>query len=357
MTDLLSRDLTMHIPRPDKHPIRFFLAKLYSLPKTLVDDKSKKQYFCETVCKSIQDSLALGFSVQQYIQRISQGFIGPDGRHLSCAPRLLIPYEAGLDKMSLLNIEVEQSQGMMRCLTTWPIRLHGLESSKSCHINLNTLHDLAQAETAQSSGSSANSTSGDQAGSIANVSTQESDLVHSVTRMHKSVRDSLGDVSEENVLTEKMHSACQMSYQVADADPHLDRLLRTHIAIKEAEAPRGQKSLANATLTRPRYEQDKGIHVNGLNSPTGQEVYIAIGSNLGNRLQNIESACDKMTEKDIIVVRTSALYETRPMYLEDQDLFLNCVCQVRNGLYSYEMVKRLSMVRIGQNFSFASSAT
>ena len=58
-------------------------------------------------------------------------------------------------------------------------------------------------------------------------------------------------------------------------------------------------------------------------------IYIALGSNMGNRVENIERACREMdAEDDIQVLRTSALYETSPMYVEDQDRFLNGVCEV-----------------------------
>ena len=58
-------------------------------------------------------------------------------------------------------------------------------------------------------------------------------------------------------------------------------------------------------------------------------VFLALGSNIGNRLNNIEQACREMdAEPDIRVARTSALYETEPMYVTDQGRFLNGACEV-----------------------------
>jgi hypothetical protein len=58
-------------------------------------------------------------------------------------------------------------------------------------------------------------------------------------------------------------------------------------------------------------------------------VYIALGSNLGDRLKNIEMACKLMDEDpDIHILQTSHLYETEPMYYENQDRFLNGACEV-----------------------------
>ena len=59
-------------------------------------------------------------------------------------------------------------------------------------------------------------------------------------------------------------------------------------------------------------------------------AYIALGSNLGDRLSFIEQACKALREHDAIKLkRTSCLYETKPMYVEDQDDFYNAAVEVR----------------------------
>ena len=59
------------------------------------------------------------------------------------------------------------------------------------------------------------------------------------------------------------------------------------------------------------------------------KAYIALGSNLGNRVKMIERACKMMGEdRSIRISRTSSLYETEPMYVKDQDRFVNGVCEV-----------------------------
>ena len=57
-------------------------------------------------------------------------------------------------------------------------------------------------------------------------------------------------------------------------------------------------------------------------------VYIGLGSNLGDRFGMIESACREMDAQGIRITRTSSLYETSPMYVEDQAPFINGVCEV-----------------------------
>lgn len=61
-----------------------------------------------------------------------------------------------------------------------------------------------------------------------------------------------------------------------------------------------------------------------------RRAYIALGSNMGDRLQMIEKACHALNaDSRIKIKRTSSLYETEPMYVEDQARFLNGACEVR----------------------------
>lgn len=57
-------------------------------------------------------------------------------------------------------------------------------------------------------------------------------------------------------------------------------------------------------------------------------AYIALGSNLGDRVANIEQACRAMEERDVRIKRTSSLWETEPMYYADQGRFVNGACEV-----------------------------
>jgi len=73
------------------------------------------------------------------------------------------------------------------------------------------------------------------------------------------------------------------------------------------------------------------------------EVYIALGSNIGDREANIKKAFSFLMEK-MKVVKTSTLYETKPMYLEEQGCFLNCVAKVESELTLRELLDYLKSV-------------
>ncbi|MDV2686995.1 2-amino-4-hydroxy-6-hydroxymethyldihydropteridine diphosphokinase, partial [Alkalihalophilus lindianensis] len=55
---------------------------------------------------------------------------------------------------------------------------------------------------------------------------------------------------------------------------------------------------------------------------------ISLGSNIGNRYDNMMMAIKKLTSRyDIQLVNTSSIYETDPVGYEDQALFLNMVIE------------------------------
>ena len=62
--------------------------------------------------------------------------------------------------------------------------------------------------------------------------------------------------------------------------------------------------------------------------PRKRTAYIALGSNLGDRVGWLEKACAEMERRGIVVKRTSCLYETAPMYVVDQERFVNGACEV-----------------------------
>lgn len=73
------------------------------------------------------------------------------------------------------------------------------------------------------------------------------------------------------------------------------------------------------------------------------EVFIAFGSNLGDRVDNIRRAV-ALVSAVLEGVRCSSLYETAPMYVVDQPAFLNGVFTGRTALGPLALVRRLKSV-------------
>ena len=74
-------------------------------------------------------------------------------------------------------------------------------------------------------------------------------------------------------------------------------------------------------------------------------AYIAIGSNLGDRLTSLQRACKIMDSTEgLRIRRTSGLWQTKAMYVLDQDDFLNGVVEVDTSLNPTELLDRLQQI-------------
>jgi 2-amino-4-hydroxy-6-hydroxymethyldihydropteridine diphosphokinase len=73
------------------------------------------------------------------------------------------------------------------------------------------------------------------------------------------------------------------------------------------------------------------------------EAFIALGSNIGNREANIKAALELLKQQTKII-KTSSLYETKPMYIEKQDFFLNSAAKIETGLPPKELLTFLKKI-------------
>ncbi|KAJ1921213.1 trifunctional dihydropteroate synthetase [Mycoemilia scoparia] len=83
------------------------------------------------------------------------------------------------------------------------------------------------------------------------------------------------------------------------------------------------------------------------------DAYIALGTNMGDRLSNLHNALNKLNATDGIVVKeTSFLYDTAPMYVTDQPLFLNGACKIQTTLGPIELLDQLKKIEgdMGRDF-------
>ena len=81
------------------------------------------------------------------------------------------------------------------------------------------------------------------------------------------------------------------------------------------------------------------------------DVYLGIGSNMGDRQANIDRALQLLKEhKDIEVVAASSLIETEAEDGVPQEKFLNGALQIRTDLLPLELLSQLKMIerRLGR---------
>lgn len=66
-------------------------------------------------------------------------------------------------------------------------------------------------------------------------------------------------------------------------------------------------------------------------------MFIAVGSNIGDRIGHIRRAVQELEANGCTLLGTSRLYESKPMYVEDQDLFINGVIEVSYILHGQKL--------------------
>ncbi|XP_027360610.1 folate synthesis bifunctional protein, mitochondrial [Abrus precatorius] len=75
-----------------------------------------------------------------------------------------------------------------------------------------------------------------------------------------------------------------------------------------------------------------------------EEVVIALGSNVGNRLHNFKEALKLMRKAGINITRHACLYETAPAYVTDQPRFINSAVRAVTKLRPHELLSTLKII-------------
>lgn len=75
-----------------------------------------------------------------------------------------------------------------------------------------------------------------------------------------------------------------------------------------------------------------------------EEVVIALGSNVGNRLHNFKEALKMMKKSGINITRHACLYETAPAYVTDQPRFINSAVRAVTKLGPHELLTALKRI-------------
>lgn len=90
-------------------------------------------------------------------------------------------------------------------------------------------------------------------------------------------------------------------------------------------------------------ETDCAAAVRGM--PPALDAILALGTNIGNRVENIDNALRRLeADGAIVVVSRSRLYRTAPWGDTDQDWFVNACVGVRTSLSPYDLLKRCQAV-------------
>jgi len=84
-------------------------------------------------------------------------------------------------------------------------------------------------------------------------------------------------------------------------------------------------------------------------------VYIALGTNVGDRENNLREAIRLLTEAGIRILKFSSIYETEPVDYLEQAWFLNAVLEAQTDLPALDLLRKLRAIEsaMGSKKTFA----
>jgi len=74
------------------------------------------------------------------------------------------------------------------------------------------------------------------------------------------------------------------------------------------------------------------------------KAYLSLGSNIGERKENILKAYEILENQKIKILKKSSFYETAPVGYENQDHFINSVIEISTDLGPYELLETCHLV-------------
>ena len=75
-------------------------------------------------------------------------------------------------------------------------------------------------------------------------------------------------------------------------------------------------------------------------------IYLALGSNVGERMGNLRSAVERLSPK-VNIKKVSSVYETEPVYYKEQPLYLNAVLSAVTELEPSDLLRFVKGIESG----------
>jgi 2-amino-4-hydroxy-6-hydroxymethyldihydropteridine diphosphokinase len=79
-------------------------------------------------------------------------------------------------------------------------------------------------------------------------------------------------------------------------------------------------------------------------APPTELVYLSIGSNVGDRLENLRQACLSLLNSGLRLRAVSSVYETEPVDVLEQNWFLNIAVEVETSLSPQELLEEVHAI-------------
>jgi len=78
----------------------------------------------------------------------------------------------------------------------------------------------------------------------------------------------------------------------------------------------------------------------------GEICFLSLGSNIGDREGNLKKAIKLLKENGVEIIKESSVYETEPMYYENQPKFLNQVIKIKTSLSPEELLSVINKIEL-----------
>jgi 2-amino-4-hydroxy-6-hydroxymethyldihydropteridine diphosphokinase len=75
-----------------------------------------------------------------------------------------------------------------------------------------------------------------------------------------------------------------------------------------------------------------------------KRAYLSLGSNLGDRIQNIRKALELLARAGVEILRISSFYKTEPVDFRPQPWFVNCAAEVATELMPLQLLRATQSV-------------
>jgi 2-amino-4-hydroxy-6-hydroxymethyldihydropteridine diphosphokinase len=73
-------------------------------------------------------------------------------------------------------------------------------------------------------------------------------------------------------------------------------------------------------------------------------VYLSLGSNIGDRQSNLQTAIERLAGRRLRILRTSPIYETEPVDYTGQRWFLNQVAEAETEFFPMQLLARIGKI-------------
>jgi 2-amino-4-hydroxy-6-hydroxymethyldihydropteridine diphosphokinase len=85
------------------------------------------------------------------------------------------------------------------------------------------------------------------------------------------------------------------------------------------------------------------------------KAFLALGSNVGNREENLRRAVELLGAAGVQIIKVSGIYETEPVDFLEQDWFLNSVLEVETKLAAIDLLRAMRAIEaaMGSRKAFA----